>query len=173
MSFLFLAFGLICGQDPSHTWSPGGLALPVCQRCTGLYAGAALAMGLHVALRFRPGSIFLWVHGGFLLAMIPLGYHWVPQDAVVRAVSGVLFGAGIVSFLWLLPGPRAAYSGEANRPRLALYAVGLAAAVVFVPSAAAQGGLAAWYSLVALASTGVLALAALTGANAHVLIRRA
>ena len=173
MSFLFLAFGLICGQDPSHTWSPGGLALPICQRCTGLYAGAALALGLHAALRFRPGSTFLWVHGGFLLAMIPLGYHWVPQDAVVRAVSGVLFGAGIVSFLRLLPGPHAIRPGEAKRSRPVLYAVGLTVAVVGVPSAAVWGGVAAWYSLVALAATGVLALAALTGASARVLLARA
>jgi uncharacterized membrane protein len=92
-------FALVCGQAPAHTWAPGGMLLPVCERCTGLYVGAAVALALHLALRIGPSARFLQVHGGFLLLMIPLGYHWLPQDPLARTASGVLFGAGLVSFL--------------------------------------------------------------------------
>jgi len=94
-------FGCVCGQNPVHTWAPGGVWLPVCQRCTGLYAGACVAALLHLALRPVATSRWLWLHGGFLLCMIPFGYHWLPQGPVLRALTGVLFGFGLVAFLRL------------------------------------------------------------------------
>jgi uncharacterized membrane protein len=105
-------FALVCGQNPAHTWSPGGALLPCCQRCTGFYAGAVMALVLHLALRIRPSARFLQVHGLFLLQMVPLGFHWVAQGALVRTWSGLLYGFGVVSFLWLLPGARLVRVGE-------------------------------------------------------------
>ena len=94
-------FGWVCGQDPAHTWSPGGELLPLCQRCTGVYVGAFVAALLHFASRPTPTPRWLWLNGAFLLLMVPLGFHWVPQSAEVRCASGILFGSGLVAFLWL------------------------------------------------------------------------
>ena len=165
-------FELLCGRDPSHMWSPGGMLLPFCQRCTGFYAGAAVALLLHFVLRIRPGNRFLAVHGGFLLLMIPFGYHWVPQDALVRALSGALFGAGVVSFLWLFPGPHAGADREPGPTESLIYATGIIGALVLIPMAAARGGPAAWYALVCLAALGLAGLAALVAANAGFGLRR-
>ncbi len=100
MELLTSLFALVCGQNPGHTWAPGGVLLPCCQRCAGLYCGAGLALFLHLWLRPRLTANFLYVHGGFLLLMVPFGYHWVPQGPVLRTISGFLFGAGLMTFLW-------------------------------------------------------------------------
>jgi len=94
-------FAAVCGQDPGHTWAPGGILLPCCQRCTGLYVGAGVAALLHLWLRPRLTSRFLEMHGAFLLLMIPFGFHWLPQGPALRTLTGVLFGFGVVAFLWL------------------------------------------------------------------------
>lgn len=158
-------FGLVCGQAAAHTWSPGGILLPFCERCTGLYAGTAVALALHLALRVRPDVRFLQVHGGFLLVMIPLGYHWVPQDALVRTLSGVLFGAGLVGFLWVMPGPRVTATHALGRAQGLLYTAGLISGLAFIPALAARGGQGAWYALVCLAVAGLGGLGILTLAN--------
>jgi len=94
-------FAAVCGQDPGHTWAPGGILLPCCQRCTGLYVGAGVAALLHLWLRPRLTGRFLELHGAFLLLMVPCGFHWVTQGPVLRMLTGVLFGFGVVTFLWL------------------------------------------------------------------------
>lgn len=94
-------FAAVCGQNPSHTWAPGGLLLPCCQRCTGLYVGAGLAALLHLWLRPNLTRGFLRVHGAFLLFMAPFGFHWVAHGAAMRTITGVLFGFAVVTFLWL------------------------------------------------------------------------
>ena len=43
LEFLGQCFAFLCGQNPEHTWAPGGLLLPCCQRCLGLYVGAGIA----------------------------------------------------------------------------------------------------------------------------------
>jgi uncharacterized membrane protein len=107
-------FAAVCGQAPAHTWAPGGIFLPCCQRCTGLYAGAAVAAFLH--WRFRPilSARFLEVHGVFLLLMAPFGFHWVAQGPVLRTVTGMLFGFGVVTFLWLAVGDRSPVNSGAG-----------------------------------------------------------
>jgi hypothetical protein len=144
------------------------MLLPCCQRCTGLYAGAAVALVLHLGLRIRPTARFLQVHGGFLLLMIPFGYHWVPQNALVRGVSGVLCGTGVVSFLWLLPGPRICLTRLINRRRLIVYTAGIAVALAAIPASATWDGQLAWYALVSLATCGLAGLAMLAAANAGI-----
>ncbi len=94
-------FAAVCGQDLGHTWAPGGILLPCCQRCTGLYVAAGVAALLHLWLRPRPTGRFLEMHGAFLLVMVPFGLHWVAQGPVLRTLTGVLFGFGVVTFLSL------------------------------------------------------------------------
>jgi uncharacterized membrane protein len=94
-------FGWVCGQNPAHTWSPGGELLPLCQRCTGVYIGAFAAALLHLAWRPAPAPRWLWLNGAFLLFIMPSGFYWIPQNPELRCASGILFGFGLVAFLWL------------------------------------------------------------------------
>jgi hypothetical protein len=94
-------FAAVCGQNPGHTWAPGGILLPCCERCVGLYIGAGVAALLHFALRPKLTGRFLQIHGAFLLVMVPFGFHWVAHGAALRSASGMLFGFGIFTFLWL------------------------------------------------------------------------
>jgi uncharacterized membrane protein len=99
--WLTYVFSFVCGRYAPHTWILGGIELPCCQRCTGLYAGAALAMLLHLVC--RPGVTFRYrlIHGLCLLQMAPMGLHLVPQDAWLRCLSGQLFAYSLVAFMSL------------------------------------------------------------------------
>ena len=63
---------------------------------------------LHLWLKPKFSNRFLLVHGAFLLLMAPFGFHWLPQGPVLRTMTGVLFGFGVVTFLWLQPAARGA-----------------------------------------------------------------
>lgn len=93
--------------------------------------------------------------------MAPLGLHWISEGAVLRTLSGVLFGFGVAVFLWL---PLAARKGWADAPKRfagPAYAVVLVTTLAFVPIFAAQGGAWAAYALAVLAGVGVVCLFAL------------
>lgn len=101
MHFLHHLFSLICGQV--NCWSAGELTSAACQRCTGLYIGTLLGTLLFSAFRPRPTSRSLWLHGLAMLFMVPFGYHLVPHGAVLRAITGQLFGYGMAYYLLLVP----------------------------------------------------------------------
>lgn len=157
-------FSLVCGQNPDHVWRLGGELLPLCQRCTGLYAGAAVGVLLGILCRPRVSARFLWVHGLFLLQMVPLGFQLVPQGPVVRTLSGYLFALGVVACLRPRSGSR-----SHNPWGFRLYSLGCAAALVIVPAVALWGGpfahgVLTWASTVGMASLLFLALENLTRA---------
>ena len=167
-------FGWVCGQNPGHTWAPGGVMLPCCQRCTGLYVGACCAGWLHLWARPKLSSRFLQTHGLMLILMVPLGFHWVAQGPVLRGVSGVLFGAAVLTFLWLplasARDRRTASQGAASQRKTnpagwVAYGAGLTLAVVGMPLMAERGGRWASWVLVGMALGGLLMLAALVAAN--------
>jgi uncharacterized membrane protein len=163
LEFLGHCFSVLCGQSPEHTWAPGGLLLPCCQRCLGLYVGAGIAAGLHWRLRPKLSGRFLETHGMFLLLMVPCGLHWLPQNPVLRTISGVLFGFGVVSFLMV---PLRARAPGASPPVRFGYGFALAATLALTPLLAAFGGAPAAYGLAGLALLGAAALALLVLANA-------
>lgn len=101
MIFLREIFAHICGLQ--HLWTLGGVALPFCQRCTGLYVGSALAGVWILAFRPRPDRFQYWLHGAFLLLMIPCGFHLLPQGPILRTSTGFLFAFGLVYYLSLNP----------------------------------------------------------------------
>jgi uncharacterized membrane protein len=162
LEILHQLFGAVCGQNPDHTCAPGGLLLPCCQRCLGLYAGAGIAALLHLWLRPQLTGRFLEAHGGFLLLMAPFGFHWLPQGPVLRIVTGLLFGFGIFAYLWLPMSRRfgdwAASLARPSGPD-ATYAIGLSLTAVLVPLLAACGGQMTAYALSVLVFFGLAALA--------------
>jgi len=151
-------FTAVCGQNPTHTWAPGGEILPCCQRCTGLYAGVFFAAALHLLLRPRLTGRFLEIHGLFLLLMVPFGYHWLPQGPILRTVTGLLFGAGLVTFLMVsLKTSGQSPAGNSATPGR-LYFVGLAFAGALALVLAASTWQGASLLLTAFATMGAFIL---------------
>jgi uncharacterized membrane protein len=181
--FLRHICGWVCGQNPAHTWMPGGEWLPLCQRCTGLYVGALVAGLLQVAWRPAPTLGWRWLNGLFLLFMLPSGLYWIPQNPELRCGSGILFGFGLVAFLSLtLPAGFAIYdirftrrleipARRVNRKSQIVNVAGLLATLVLVPVLAENGNTVAAGMLTAACIGGALVLAALLLANAFLLLR--
>lgn len=101
----YLVGSAVCHQRPERSFHVGGLRLPVCGRCTGLYlsgaagvlAGLAWAAGSRRRGRRRPaGDWRPWL----LAAAVPTGVTllaewagwWVPSNAA-RALAAVPLGA--------------------------------------------------------------------------------
>ncbi len=109
-AFADALFGLLCGRNPDHSLVVGGDQFPLCQRCAGIYAGAALAVVLDLVLRPRPGRIFLALQSLFIIQIAPLGLGLIPGGPFLRTLSGCLFGLGLGSLLLraaAVPAPRA------------------------------------------------------------------
>jgi uncharacterized membrane protein len=160
------AFSLVCGQAMDRTWEPGGEWLPFCQRCTGLYVGAFAAMALALVFRTQPGPRRLQFDGLCLLQMVPLGFHWVSQGAVVRTLSGWFFAFGLVDFLWLLPAAQCGFGqAGASAWRRWLQTMLVAACLIGVLIAGSDGGVAAARALAWLGFAGLIGLALLVLSN--------
>jgi uncharacterized membrane protein len=167
MDFLRELFSLVCGQN--HTWAVGGELLPFCQRCTGLYAGGALAGFFSLLFRPRPTPAVRWAHGLLLLQMVPFGYHLVPQNAEIRTLTGQLFAFGLFYYLALHPLLGSArwrpLVGESPRAYTAVLLLSLPLVQVAVRFGGAwTAQLLAWSGVV-----GLTAYTALAGANLAVL----
>ena len=158
-------FALVCSQDPSHSWACGGEPLPFCQRCTGLYVGAAIALALHLLVRPPLDNRLRQLHALLLLQMIPFGFHLVPQGAVLRTLSGLLFSFGLVGFLWLLPATHFRLRTTNEPWRFTAYVLTAAASLIFVLAAAAWGGGAVGRILSVAGLAGLAGLGCLTLAN--------
>jgi uncharacterized membrane protein len=103
--------GVVCHQLPERSFYLWGRQLPVCARCTGIYAGAAIAVVLNRGARSlfrrdRPGKDARPLKTLALLASLPtiltLVYEWttgvMPSNAV-RAAAGLVLG---VTLSWLV-----------------------------------------------------------------------
>lgn len=163
MEFLRIFFSYICGQQ--HTLVLGGITLPFCQRCIGLYVGAFVAIALVSWLRPRPGAFFYWLHGVFMLVMFPFGFHLVDHGALVRTFTGTLFAFGMVYFLMLNLLTRFHGWKPESRLRLALYLILLSVATLslLVMIRYGQDGVA--ISLAVIGLLGFAGIATLTAAN--------
>ena len=155
-------FSYVCGQN--HCWVPGGTALPFCQRCTGLYVGGTVAFLLWAFFRPRPTPLVLWIHGLLLLLMVPFGFHLVPQNALVRTLTGQLFALGLVYYLTLVPAARRYEDAARGNP--AAYAGGFVLSLLGLQLAVREGGavagtVLAWTGLAGLAVYVLLAAAVL------------
>jgi uncharacterized membrane protein len=105
---IYLAGRVVCHQRPERSFVAAGHPLPVCARCTGIYAAAPVACLLAVAL---PGgrSRRLWAWAGtprgVLVAALPTAVsvvvEWITgwTDPGLRAATGAVLGfagAGLI-----------------------------------------------------------------------------
>jgi uncharacterized membrane protein len=164
-------FSFVCGQQREHIWTPGGLPLPVCQRCTGLYVGIGVGTLLRVLLRFRSTAGFRWIHAVFLVQMVPFGFHLLPHGPVLRGVTGYLFGLGVVTFVGALPFERGATARPKRYGLLLAYALGAVAGLLFLPLAE-LGGTIGWHMLSVACLGGLLAAIVLVLWSASLLAKR-
>ncbi len=151
MNFLTELFSHICGQVNCSTLD--GVTLPLCQRCVGLYCGALVAFVFWNGLRPRMTNSFLALNVGFLILMIPFGFHWVQQDPTTRMLTGFLFGVGLF-------GCFACGTQNAATNRALPYWSGVILAGLLLMVAITSGGSRTGYVVTALALAGMFVLLA-------------
>lgn len=111
-----LGFG-VCHQIVSHSFTIGGHPLPVCARCTGIYLGAMVGLGLLTLLRPRaaglPSPLMITVLVIMFLTMAADGVNSTFQSLpggsglwettnVLRIFTGTLAGTAVAFFLYPL-----------------------------------------------------------------------
>ncbi len=110
-------FSHLCGRD--RCFVIDGVALPLCQRCLGLYLGvAATAVWIAAGRLWRrglPPRGLLAVHGAVLLAALLGGLHVIDAGATWRLVCGLV--SGYVFLVWLVTG--AGHLWRLGRPGVA------------------------------------------------------
>ncbi|HVN17672.1 MAG TPA: DUF2085 domain-containing protein [Dongiaceae bacterium] len=156
MNLLEQLFSHICGQQ--HCWVLGGVRLPLCQRCIGLYAGAFLALIIVRIFRPRPRAFLYWAHGFFLLAMIPFGFHLVAHGGLTRTFTGALFAFGLVYYLTLNPLTAWRAWSDDSPARTAGYLLAAALAIGLVLLMASWDNRVSAFVLVSLGTVGFLGL---------------
>jgi uncharacterized membrane protein len=105
---IYQAFSYLCHQIPERSFHLAGHPFAVCSRCTGLYAGfalATLALPLTRSLKRTDTPHVIWL----LLSAVPLAidfgltYFGVwENNHFTRVTTGALFGA--VAALYVVPG---------------------------------------------------------------------
>jgi len=163
--FLNQTFEWVCSQPPGRTWSLDGEWLPFCQRCTGIYVGAVVAFVLQWVLKIRSDSRLLGVYGLLLVQLVPFGLHILPDTAILRTLTGMAFGFGLVGFLWLLPQERLNFGSIPCAPVLRRYAALALLSALGLIFAITRGGTLVALALSFVGFAGFLILLLLTVIN--------
>jgi hypothetical protein len=102
---VYLAAAVVCHQQPDRSFHLWSAQLPVCARCAGIYAGAAVAAVVVAARASRPRAsgrvpsartarrLLAWA---LLPSVLTLLYEWSTGDVPsnwVRASAGLPLGA--------------------------------------------------------------------------------
>ena len=98
--------GAICHQRDDRSFHLFAEQLPVCARCTGLYAGAALAAVWYGArprlTRVSPATLTTAARWLMAVAALPMAasvvYEWTTGDVpsnLARAATGIVLGAAV------------------------------------------------------------------------------
>ena len=111
----YLMGSFICHQRSDRSFHPGGVQMPVCARCSGLYLGAAagvLAAGVRRRRDVGPpgrtpgsaraGQAPAWLRWVVVAAAVPTGISfaaemagWIPSIGELRAAAGVPLGVAV------------------------------------------------------------------------------
>lgn len=104
-AFTYRLGGIVCHQDPARSFVSGGVQVPVCARCTGLYTGAVVGAGAALlwALRRRRWPSSLGVVRLILIGCaLPTACLWLaewllglPVGNAVRWAAAVPLGAAV------------------------------------------------------------------------------
>lgn len=162
-------FSHVCGQQ--HCWVLGGQTLPLCQRCTGLYIGAFCALVLMLIFRLCPNRFLYWLHGAFMLLMIPFGFHLIAEGGLGRTLTGALFGFGLVYYLLLNPFSAWRWWKVSGSWQVRSYLLLIAAMLPVLLLTTHSGGEFSAFALTFLAVVGFAGLCLLTALNIAVLPR--
>ena len=93
-STVYSFFSMICHQDPARSWYLLGETLPVCIRCASIYFGFLAALWLGVSPRTQ------WLRIALALMICEFVVARLGVDvAVVRSISGILFGVAAAPFV--------------------------------------------------------------------------
>jgi uncharacterized membrane protein len=88
--------GVVCHQQADRSFHLWAAQLPVCARCTGVYAGAALATLWRFPWpdRWRPAAALA---AGAVPTAATILYEWMggPASNSVRAAAGAVLGCGV------------------------------------------------------------------------------
>src|SRR5512137_2220430 len=102
MDTLTWLFSHVCGQ--ARSFDVEGLALPVCERCFGLYVGAVVTAVWLLLTRIDrqglPRGAALAVQVGALLAALLGGLHVIDAGPLWRFACGLWTGHVVI--VWLL-----------------------------------------------------------------------
>jgi uncharacterized membrane protein len=105
---IYKAFSFICHQIPERSFHVAGHQFAVCSRCTGLYAGFALAALIYPLARSlkrsdTPRRIWLILAAVPLLIDFALGYFSVWENThLSRFLTGALLSS--VAVFYIMPG---------------------------------------------------------------------
>ena len=123
----------LCAQQPTHSYYYGGQRLPFDARMTGIYSGFALsalsllALGRWRAAHWPPFGVLLALGGGVLaLGLDGLNstlldmrrWHLYSPHNELRLATGLLTGAALAVFVWLLLGQLAMAATPRRRERV-------------------------------------------------------
>ena len=109
----YLLAGVVCHQLPDRSFHPGGVQMPVCARCTGLYLGGGMGV-LAAGVRRRRGAgrgraslstptrAPAWLRWAVVAAAAPTAISftaemagWMPSIGELRAAAGVPLGVAV------------------------------------------------------------------------------
>lgn len=85
-------FGFQCHRDPNRALGFGGIDLPVCARCFGIYAGLG-GGALVLRPRLEPRFVRVWLLVSVLVMLLDVATELLemrPASPVVRALTGAL-----------------------------------------------------------------------------------
>ena len=107
-SAIYQAFSFVCHQIPERSFHIAGHQFAVCSRCTGLYAGFALAASIYPLARSlkrsdTPRRIWLVLAAVPLLIDFALGYFSIWENTQLsRFLTGALLSS--VAVFYVVPG---------------------------------------------------------------------
>ena len=107
-SAIYKAFSFVCHQIPERSFHIAGHQFAVCSRCTGLYAGFALAALIYPLARSlrrsnTPRRIWLILAAVPLLIDFALGYFSIWENTQLsRFLTGALLSS--VAIFYIMPG---------------------------------------------------------------------